>query len=619
LTDSPQPATPGAPKQHAVVAWLRAQYLSLRGENPWEFVILFIATSFLLFYGLVPIFGGDQVGLVGADEPRYAQIAREMLHAHTDVCREYNAMIIPNRPTPKAIENSFRCLDGGTVTPILYGHPWLEKPALYYWRAMGFFKEFGVSDWSARLPSATGAFLLIFMIFLHMRRFRPGGQLDAALITASCVAIIGFARGASTDMQLAAPFCIGMLGWYAWYETGKKFWLFDLYFFGAAATLAKGPVAPFLALGIILLFLGLRREWSALRRTIWLPGILLFLVMVLPWYIAVQRENPTFLRFFFLEHNLERFATNLYEHRQPFWYYFAVLLVGLMPWTIIAIRAVVAALGDSIAEWKVRINPKRYLGHSRPGDAFPEFLVLWALFPIVFFTFSKSKLPGYILPSIPPVTILTGDYLNRIRRNGLPEWLLWSHAGACALVIFVITLAPQHMLYETLVPSASWLACAAAAAALVFFAVVKTIRIGGIDHVRNATLFPVIAAMVFLLSFHGKDLDINYSARPLAREMQQQAPDLSTLAFEDVRRDIVYGLSFYRNEEPIDYCEPSAHPRLNEQSCSGGVDIPPEAHLLVIPTNESSQLPTWLPGRVYEPLFLYESQGLAVYKVYPAQ
>ncbi len=77
---------------------------------------------------------------------------------------------------------------------------------------MGFFKEFGVSDWSARLPSATGAVLLILMIFLHMRRFRPGGQLDAALITASCVAIIGFARGASTDMQLAAPFCIGMLG-----------------------------------------------------------------------------------------------------------------------------------------------------------------------------------------------------------------------------------------------------------------------------------------------------------------------------------------------------------------------------------------------------------------------
>jgi len=600
----------------AAAAWLRSQYLRLLGESPWEFVVFLVMTAVLLFYGLVPAFGGDQVGLVGADEPRYAQIAREMLHTHTTVCQQVDANILPRSPRLRDIQNSLRCLDAGTVTPILYGHPWLEKPALYYWRAMGFFMEFGVSDWSARLPGASGAFLLIAMIFLHMRRFRPGGQLDAALITASCAAIIGFARGASTDMQLAAPFCIGMLGWYAWYETGLKFWLFDLYFFGAAATLAKGPVAPFLALGIILIFLGLRREWSALRRTIWVPGVLLYLVMVLPWYIAVQRENPTFVRKFFVEHNLERFATNLYEHHQPFWYYLAVLVVGLMPWTVISIRAVVEALKVSMAEWKVRVNPKRYLGHSRAGDAFPEFLVIWALFPILFFTFSKSKLPGYILPSIPPVTILTGDYLNRIRRTGLPTWLLWAHAAVCAAVTFVLVLAPQHMVYETLVPSAAWLACASAAALLVLFAVARTIRIGGIGQVRNATLFPVLAALVFLLGFHGKDLDVNYSARPLAREMQQQAPGAKLVAFQDVRRDMIYGLAFYRNQQPIDYCEPTSKPHLNEEDCSAGTDIPAAEHLLVIPANETAKLEQWLPGRVYEPLFLYESQGLAVYKVY---
>ncbi len=580
---------------------MRGQWISLCGESPWEFVVLFVMTSFLLFYGLVPIFGGDQVGLVGADEPRYAQIAREMLNAHSTVCHEYKARIVPRSLRPIDLENSVRCLDGGTVTPILYGQPWLEKPALYYWRAMGFFKEFGISDWSARLPSATGAFLLILMIFLHMRRFRPGGQLDAALITASCVAIIGFSRGASTDMQLAAPFCIGMLGWYAWYETGKKFWLFDLYFFGAAATLAKGPVAPFLALAIILLFLGLRREWTALRRTIWIPGVLLYLLMVLPWYIAVQRENPTFVEQFIVQHNLKRFATDLYQHRQPFWYYIAVVVVGLMPWTVIAFRALVAALQASIEEWKVRLNPKHYLGHPRAGDAFPEFLVLWALFPIVFFTFSKSKLPGYILPSIPPLTILTGDYLNRIRRVGLPKWLLWSHAAMCSLVTFVIVLSPQHMIYETLVPPADWLLSAGAAALLVLCAVAQTIRIGGISHVRNATLFPVLAAMVFLLGFHGHDLDLNYSARPLARQMQAQAPAVRPVAVHDVRRDMVYGLAFYRDEEPLDYDRDG---------------VPAAEHLLVIPANETAQLNRWLPGRVYEPLFLYPSQGLEVYRVY---
>ena len=237
-----------------------------------EFIILFLVTIFLLLYGLVPIFGGDQLGLVGADEPRYAQIAREMLAAHSEACHEVNAKMVPRSLRLDDLRNSFHCIAGGTVTPILYGKPWLEKPALYYWRAMSFFKEFGVSDWSARLPSTSATFALIVLVFLHMRRFRPGGHLDAALITASCVAIVSFARGASTDMQLAAPFCIGMLGWYAWYETGKKFWLFDLYFFGAAATLAKGPVAPFLALSIILLFVGLRREWSAPSPHDLVPG-----------------------------------------------------------------------------------------------------------------------------------------------------------------------------------------------------------------------------------------------------------------------------------------------------------------------------------------------------------
>ena len=99
-----------------------------------EALTLFSLTTFFLFYGLVPVFGGAALGLVGADEPRYAQVAREML-----------------------ARNDF-------VTPILYGQPWLEKPALYYWRAMFAFREFGIHDWSARLPSASFAFTLIVLI-----------------------------------------------------------------------------------------------------------------------------------------------------------------------------------------------------------------------------------------------------------------------------------------------------------------------------------------------------------------------------------------------------------------------------------------------------------------------
>jgi hypothetical protein len=163
------------------------------------------------------------------------------------------------------------------VTPYLYGRPWLEKPALYYWRAMFVFQDFGVHDWSARLPSATFAFIMAALIYLHMRRFRPGGHLDAALITVACAGIIGFARGASTDMQMAAPLSIGLLGWYAWYETDSKFWLFDIYFFTGVATLAKGPVAPFLAIVIVAspsLFCAASGPSSGAR--FWWPGVLLY-------------------------------------------------------------------------------------------------------------------------------------------------------------------------------------------------------------------------------------------------------------------------------------------------------------------------------------------------------
>jgi 4-amino-4-deoxy-L-arabinose transferase-like glycosyltransferase len=594
----PVPAARPSPL-HRLRALLRTRF----GKDLGEFAVLIVFSGYFLFYGLIPYFGGDQLGLVGADEPRYAQIAREMLAAHSAGCHAGEATIMPHSLRPGDLKTSYTCLMSGTITPVLYGKPWLEKPALYYWRTMGFYKELGVSDWSARIPSATGALALIILAFLHLRRFRPGGHLDAALIMVSCVAIVAFARGASTDMQLAAPFCIGMLGWYAWYETGKKFWLFDLYFFGAAATLAKGPVAPFMALAIICLFLGLRREWSALRRTIWVPGVLLYLAMVLPWYIAVQRRNPTFFYEFFVQHNLERYATDLYRHHQPAYYYLIVLVLGLMPWTALSLRALVDGLQISLAEWKVRFKPRRYIGHVRAGDAFPEFLVLWALFPIVFFSFAGSKLPGYILPSLPPLAILTGDYLFRIRRAGIPIWLRNTHAALTGIITFVLLLCPQYMVYQRIIPAPKifvWSAVAGISAALL---VIFAVRRCGVHCIRFATMIPLTALLFFLLhGDNGKLLDLNYSARPLAREIAQAVPASTPVAEVDVRRDIVYGLAFYRDQPVLNYK-------------AGGV--PDGAHILVIPTREASQLNELLQGRLYQQLFLYETQGLSVYKVYP--
>jgi len=562
---------------------LKARFPAL--QETLEAISLFVFTPFFLFYGLVPVFGGDGLGLVGADEPRYAQIAREMLFR-----RDY-------------------------VTPVLWGRPWLEKPALYYWRAMFAFLEFGVHDWAARLPSASFAFILVALIYLHLRRFRPGSQLDAALITASCAGIVGFARGASTDMQMAAPFCIGMLGWYAWYETDKKFWLFDLYFFVGVATLAKGPVAPVMALVIIFTFTALRREWSLLRRTIWIPGVLLYFAMVLPWYIAVQRRNPSFLRVFFLEHNLERFSTNRYMHEQHLWYYIPIMLLALMPWSVIAMRALAEAVQQSIAEWRARRAKHHYVGHSRWGDAFPEFLVLWTLFPILIFSLSRSKLPGYILPAVPPLTILTGDYIHRIRHQGLSLWLLLLHALLSSVTIILILLLPWHIGHPGERPPAVILLPAVSsglAAALLILVVVARF---GVTRLRAATMVPLVIMLLFIFGvgpFFGlpalsstkkniRLLDAAYSARPLAAIISQIERPNEGVAVYKVRRDMEYGLSFYRNH------------RVDNYDLDG---IPPGQHILVTRQAYAGELPSLLAGRSYQPLFSYPPQGLAVYQVF---
>jgi len=560
-------------------------------------------TVFFLAYGLTPLLGGDGLGLVGADEPRYAQIAHEML------------VRFDSAPTLK--DRLSAC-----VTPFLYGHPWLEKPALYYWRAMFVFQDFGVHDWTARLPSASFAFIMAALIYLHMRRFRPGGHLDAAIITVACAGIMGFARGASTDMQMAAPLAIGLLGWYAWYETDSKFWLFDIYFFTGVATLAKGPVAPFLALVIVAAFAFLRRDWSILRRSFWWPGVLLYLAMVLPWFIAVQHQNPTFFREFFLEHNLERFATDRFQHKQPLWYYLVVVTLAVMPWTVIAGRALVDGMRTSFCEWRARHSTPCKPCAGQPGDAFPEFLVLWALIPIVFFSHSQSKLPGYILPSIPPITILTGDYLFRRRKEGLGNWVLAGHAVLCAVMTMFALLLPWFVAHGAQMPPTYALAAALLAAAGAALLIVVVVGGYGVARLRLVTSGVLVVLMLFLYGvgpFFGIPavaaskrtihlLDRSYSARPLAARLATLVPGNETVAVFRVRRDMEYGLSFYRNREVASYEEDG---------------VPDEPHVLVarivgrngtdLHTQEA--LEEYLEGRRYQQLFSWPEQGLMVYLV----
>ncbi|HVP64085.1 MAG TPA: glycosyltransferase family 39 protein, partial [candidate division Zixibacteria bacterium] len=185
--------------------------MNFNRERTTEILLVVGFCAFLFFYHL------GAFGLIGADEPRYAQVAREML------------------------------LRQDWVTPFLNGVPWLEKPILYYWGAMLSYSAFGVSDWAARVPTAMLATLMIAAVYLFAARFRPAMRLDAALMTASGAMVFAMARAAATDMPLTACFTISLLAWFAFYASGKRGYLLMFYAANAAAMLAKGPVAPVLA------------------------------------------------------------------------------------------------------------------------------------------------------------------------------------------------------------------------------------------------------------------------------------------------------------------------------------------------------------------------------------
>jgi 4-amino-4-deoxy-L-arabinose transferase-like glycosyltransferase len=350
--------------------------------------------------------------------------------------------------------------------------------------------------------------------------------------------------------------------------------------------------------------------------------MVLYFAMVLPWFLAVQHQNPTFFREFFLEHNLERFATDRYEHSQPFWYYLVVVVLAMMPWTVVAMRALVDGILTSVAEWRLRHSRSTMPSVSRPGDAFPEFLVLWALIPIVFFSFSRSKLPGYILPSIPPIAILTGDFLYRRRQVGLKLGILLGHALVCGVMTMAVLLLPWFVSHGAQIPPARALVAATLAASGATLLILIVTRGFGVARLRLVTSGVLMVLVLFLYGigpFFGIPevsasksvihlLDRSYSARPLAVKLATIAPESETIAVFRVRRDVEYGLSFYRNREVVSY----------EQS-----GVPDEQHLLVarvtgrggMDLHTPAALEEYLQGRHYEEVFSWPEQGLEIYLV----
>ncbi len=459
---------------------------------PRTWWLAFPLLAILYFSGL------PAAGMLGPDEPRYASIGREMARS------------------------------GDWITPRLWGVPWFEKPVLLYWMTGAAFKAGLSDDLAPRVPVAlvSVAFLIFFQRILS-REFGARAAWAATIILATSGGWLGYSFVGVTDLPMAAAYAAAMLLSLDWIETGQRRSLPAAAALLGVAALAKG-LAP-LVLALPLLWCG-RRRWRDLLR--W-PVAGAFLVVAAPWYLLCYLRNGTiFPRTFFWQQHFERYTSETLAHGQPFWFYGPVLLGVLLPWTPLLLLLARRALYT---------------------DARRRFLLLWFLFVLIFFSFSKNKLPGYLLPLTPPAAALMGIALAEARRA---RGVLAAVALCLVAIPAAIPVLPQALaggLSRAPLPAFQWTWLVPAALALAVWG----LESGGRRAAAVATLGMAAAAGIMALKLIDLPaVDRWYSARPLWREIEGER---DRVCVGNMHRSWRYGLNYYAGT-PLPDCSQSARP-----------------------------------------------------------
>jgi 4-amino-4-deoxy-L-arabinose transferase-like glycosyltransferase len=367
---------------------------------PLAAAILVAATCLFARLGTLP--------LLQPDEGRNAEVAREM--------KDTGAWLVPT-------------YDGLT---------YLDKPALYFRLVALSMSAFGENETAARLPSAVAGLGLLALVALFARR--SYGNRAAALtvlVVGTTPLVVAFARIVIFDMTLAffvtAAILAGFLAEESqgaarsrWYAAGAAC--------SAVAVLVKGPVGFILPPLVLLALNALDRRPGAVRRLFAPLNLLVFFAIVLPWFVAVTHRRPDFPYYGLVEESLHRFTTTAFHRTAPFWYYVPVIAGVFFPWSVLLPESLVAG-------WKAR----------RRWSRADRLLVAWVVVVVLFFSLSRSKLPGYVLTGVVALGLLTARVLDRAfeQPGGAAGRLVLRGAAllagvsaACALALAAATSLP---------------------------------------------------------------------------------------------------------------------------------------------------------------------------------
>ncbi|AVA35812.1 glycosyltransferase family 39 protein [Cupriavidus metallidurans] len=331
------------------------------------------------------------------DEGRYAEVAREMY------------------------------ISGDWTTPRLNGIKFFDKPPLQYWATAAAFALFGVSEWSARLwSSLIGVSAILFAGWSATVLFgRRVGLASALVLAGSPLWILG-SNLTTTDIGVGALLGSAVLVYAVAVRNSDRRLYPIVWGLAGLAFLAKGLIAIVLPAATMVVYAALTRQFDLFRRcAFWVWG-LFACVLALPWIVAVSVRNPEFLNYFFVHEHLARFTSSVHARNKPAWFFAAVLVAGMLPWAGVIPATV----------WQ-RCRPARRSGTFDPR----LFLLVWTLIVLVFFSVSRSKLPLYLLPAFPPLAVLVGDAILRVRTR-------WVVVGCSLMVILGILIAGLQWIPE---------------------------------------------------------------------------------------------------------------------------------------------------------------------------
>ncbi len=336
--------------------------------------------------------------LIHPDEGRYAEIAREM------------------------------ATSGDWLTPRLNGLKYFEKPPLQYWLTAAAFDAFGAGNATARFPTVASTF--VAALFIGVVGWRLGGTTLGAAAAAALAGSAGYVVGGhvlAIDGLLAATLAIAFGAFVLAQRDGatareRRAWMLAAWAAMAAATLAKGLIGIVIPGATLVLYTAITRDIAVWRRLHVVSGMLLYLVLAAPWFVAVSIANPEFFHFFFIHEHFERYLTTGHRRTGAWWYFAPLLAVGVLPWLTILAAGVARAWRDAVP--------------AANGFSWPRFALVWAAFVFVFFSASSSKLPGYILPAFPPLALVAAWLATRTAAQALARLVVpLSAIGVIVLIV----------------------------------------------------------------------------------------------------------------------------------------------------------------------------------------